>query len=74
MLNFKKQIKMKKYSINIKRAILFFVLALSASCSDNFLDRPSEDGFDSSNFYSSDEQVVRSTSALYGKIWGLIFH
>jgi hypothetical protein len=64
---------MKKNIINIKGAILFFVLALSASCSDNFLDRPSEDGFDSSNFYASDEQVTRSTSAMYGKIWAPFF-
>lgn len=60
---------MKKNIINIKGTILFFVLALSFSCSDDFLDRPSEDGFDTSNFYTSDDQVSRSTSVLYGKIW-----
>lgn len=64
---------MKKNSINIKGAILFFVLILSTSCSDSFLDRPSEDTFDASNFYSSDEQVIRSTSAMYGKIWAPFF-
>jgi hypothetical protein len=64
---------MKKNSITIKGAILFFVLILSTSCSDNFLDRPSEDTFDASNFYSSDEQVKSSTSAMYGKIWAPFF-
>lgn len=61
---------MKKYIINFKTIALFSIVALSSSsCSDEFLDRPSEDNYTIDNFYSTDEQVRASAYPLYGKLW-----
>ncbi len=60
---------MKKY-INIKTLVLFVILGFAiTSCSEDFLDRPSEDSYSSDNFYSSDEQVARTTYGMYGAMW-----
>lgn len=65
---------MKKYILNIKTVVFFAVLGLSTTgCSDNFLDRPSEDSYVSDQFYSTDEQVQRSTYGMYGKMWAPFF-
>ncbi len=61
---------MKKYIINFKTIALFTIVALSSSsCSDDFLNRPSEDNYTADNFYSTDEQVRASAYPLYGKLW-----
>jgi starch-binding outer membrane protein, SusD/RagB family len=61
---------MKKYIINIKTLVLVLTLGLGASsCSDEFLDRPSEDSYVSDQFYSTDEQVQRTTYGMYGRMW-----
>lgn len=60
---------MKKI-LNKKGVLLMLALSLvMASCSDEFLDRPIEDGFNIDEFYSSDAQVAASTNALYGRVW-----
>lgn len=60
---------MKIYKINLKNIALAVMLVLSASCSDDYLDRPTEDGYVSDNFYTSDEQVQRTTYGMYGRMW-----
>ena len=60
---------MKKY-ININTLVLFLTLGLlTTSCSEDFLDRPSEDSYSSGEFYNSDEQVARTTYGMYGAMW-----
>ncbi|RED23804.1 putative outer membrane starch-binding protein [Flavobacterium cutihirudinis] len=60
---------MKKY-INIKTLVLFATLGLATtSCSEDFLDRPSEDSYSSTEFYNTDEQVTRTTYGMYGAMW-----
>lgn len=60
---------MKKY-INIKTLVLCLTLGLATtSCSEDFLDRPSEDSYSSDEFYNSDEQVTRTTYGMYGAMW-----
>ena len=60
---------MKIYKINLKSLAVLLLLALSASCSDDYLDRPTQDGYVSDNFYTSDEQVQRTTYGMYGRMW-----
>jgi hypothetical protein len=60
---------MKKHEINFKLLVLSLVIMLSTSCSQDFLDRPSEDGFNTTNFYSSDLQVSSTTLPFYGRSW-----
>lgn len=45
------------------------VIFLSSACSDEFLNRPSEDSYTMDNFYSSNEQIDASVTPFYGKIW-----
>ncbi|WP_348798738.1 RagB/SusD family nutrient uptake outer membrane protein [Flavobacterium adhaerens] len=60
---------MKKY-INIKALVLSLTVGFTiTSCNDDFLDRPSEDSYSSDEFYSSDEQVARTTYGMYGAMW-----
>lgn len=64
---------MKKY-INIKTLVVFLTLGLATtSCSEDFLDRPSEDSYSSDQFYSTDEQVARTTYGMYGAMWAPYF-
>jgi hypothetical protein len=65
---------MKIYKINFKNIALVAVMALSASCSDSYLDRPTEDNYVSDNFYSSDEQVQRTTYGMYGRMWAPFYN
>lgn len=65
---------MKKNILNIKTVVFFAILGLSTTgCSDNFLDRPIEDSYVSDQFYSTDEQVQRSTYGMYGRMWAPFF-
>ncbi|HSD08479.1 RagB/SusD family nutrient uptake outer membrane protein, partial [Flavobacterium sp.] len=64
---------MKKY-INIKTLVIFLTLGLATtSCSEEFLNRPSEDSYSSDEFYSTDEQVARTTYGMYGAMWAPYF-
>lgn len=45
------------------------VLLIIGSCSDDFLDRPIEDGFAASSFFKTEDQVESSTNALYLRPW-----
>lgn len=64
---------MKIYKINFKSVALCVLLTLSASCSEDYLDRPTQDGYVSDNFYTSDEQVQRTTYGMYGRMWAPFF-
>ncbi|MBZ4042999.1 RagB/SusD family nutrient uptake outer membrane protein [Flavobacterium hibisci] len=59
---------MKRYRYSLITLFIVLVLA-TTSCSEEFLDRPSEDGYTIDNFYSTDEQVIASTAPMYGKMW-----
>lgn len=64
---------MKKY-IKIKTLVVFLTLGLAtSSCSEDFLDRPSEDSYSSDQFYNTDEQVERTTYGMYGAMWAPYF-
>lgn len=65
---------MKIYKINFKSiAAVFVLLAMATSCSEDYLDRPTQDGYVSDNFYTSDEQVQRTTYGMYGRMWAPFF-
>ncbi|MDD5149815.1 MAG: RagB/SusD family nutrient uptake outer membrane protein [Flavobacterium sp.] len=56
----------------INKRIIFMLLALSfmLSCQDSFLDRPSQSGTSTDNFYQTKEDLRLATAALYGgKPW-----
>ena len=54
---------------NIFKGAMVGVLALSmASCQD-FLNRPTEDGYNVSNFYKNDAQVEQGVNYLYNSPW-----
>ena len=54
---------------NIFKGAIAGVLALSlASCQD-FLNRPTEDGYNVDNFYLNDEQVEQGVNFLYNSPW-----
>ncbi len=54
---------------NIIKGMMVGVLALSlASCQD-FLDRPSEDSYNTSNFYQNDAQCLQGVNYLYNSPW-----
>ena len=55
--------------INIFKGAMVGVLALSmASCQD-FLNRPTEDSYNVSNFYKTDEQLEQGVNYLYNSPW-----
>ena len=60
---------MKNFFNIYKLSILAVVLFVSASCSDEFLDRPSEDGISLDSYYSSDAQVAAATNGMYSRTW-----
>ncbi|WP_031428263.1 RagB/SusD family nutrient uptake outer membrane protein [Flavimarina sp. Hel_I_48] len=57
--------------INRTTIILFVVgtFSIMSSCSEDFLERPPEDGIALDNFYSSEEELVANTNALYDSPW-----
>lgn len=58
---------MKLYNIKSLACVAFLGLALT-SCED-FLDRPTEDGYDTSSYYSNDEQCRAGVNYLYNSPW-----
>ena len=58
---------MKLYNFKSIACIAFMGLALS-SC-DDYLDRPTEDGYDTSNYYSNDAQCRAGVNYLYNSPW-----
>tara|TARA_R110002012_G_scaffold164510_1_gene326910 strand:- start:17007 stop:18563 length:1557 start_codon:yes stop_codon:yes gene_type:complete len=61
---------MKMKNIKINRLLLFSVsIFMLFSCSEEFLQRPPEDGIALDNFYSSEEELIANTNSLYGSVW-----
>lgn len=60
----KKFLKIYKWS-----GLSFLVLLLSASCSEDFTNRPSEDSISLDAYYSSNDQVTAATNGLYSRTW-----
>lgn len=53
---------------NILKMLLIPVLFLLASCED-FLDRPTEDGYTTSGFYQNDQQCLQAVNPIYNSPW-----
>lgn len=56
----------------VKKVNLFLVtviLVFPSSCTNEFTDRPSEDQISLDSYYSSNEQVVTATNAMYNRTW-----
>jgi hypothetical protein len=58
---------MKIYNLKALTCATFIGLILS-SCSD-YLDHPTEDSYDTSNYYSSDAQCRAGVNYLYNSPW-----
>ncbi len=59
---------MKKYNI-IKFIFASLVLLIGLSACEDFLDRPTEDGYNISNFYQTDEQCFQAVNPIYNSPW-----
>ena len=55
--------------INLKNICVIFTAVFVVSCSNDFLDRPSQSEISSENFYQTKEELRLATAALYGKPW-----
>ena len=56
--------------INLKTICVLFAVFFAASCSDDFLDRPSLSEINTENFYKTKEEMRLATAGLYGgRIW-----
>ena len=49
-------------------ALLLVIILATASC-ENFLDRPSEDGYTTGMFYQNDTQLEQGINYLYNSPW-----
>lgn len=54
---------------NIKYVALAAVFCMGATSCDDFLDRPTEDNYNQSNFYQNDTQCVQGVNFLYNSPW-----
>ena len=54
---------------NIFKGAIAGVLALSLVSCQDFLNRPTEDGYNVDNFYQNDEQVEQGVNFLYNSPW-----
>jgi hypothetical protein len=60
---------MKKFLNGYKLLASLAILGLSMSCSEEFTDRPSEDGISLDAYYSSNAQVESATNGMYSRTW-----
>ena len=54
---------------NIKSIAFLAFMGLALSSCDDYLDRPTEDGYDTSNYYSTDAQCRAGVNYLYNSPW-----
>ena len=54
---------------NLIFLVLVAVIAFSASSCEDFLNRPTEDNYNESNFYQNDEQCIQGVNYLYNSPW-----
>ena len=69
MLNSKSTCLRQKITIMKNKIIILFLLFLSASCSESFLDNAPEDSLVVDNYYNTNEQVMSAGAPLYGYPW-----
>ncbi|MDR3217949.1 MAG: RagB/SusD family nutrient uptake outer membrane protein [Dysgonamonadaceae bacterium] len=60
---------MKKFNIIKQTILLSSILALCLVSCEDFLDRPTEDGYNVDNFYLTDEQCFQAVNPLYSSPW-----
>ena len=60
---------MKKYLNRYKLLAVLAIVGLAISCTEDFTDRPSEDGISLDSYYSNDEQVASATNGMYSRTW-----
>ena len=51
------------------KIVIFIPILLLFGCSKDFLNRPPKDSIVDASFYSTDNEVLASTSLLYNKVW-----
>ena len=54
---------------NIKYIAVAVITALTMSSCDDFLDRPTEDSYNTDNFYQTPDQCLSSVNYLYNSPW-----
>lgn len=54
---------------NIIKAAMVGMLAFGLSSCEDFLNRPSEDSYNTANFYQNDEQCIQGVNYLYNSPW-----
>ena len=54
---------------NLKYGVLAVALAMGVSACDNFLDRPTIDNYNTSNYYETDDQCISGVNYLYNSPW-----
>ena len=54
---------------NIKYVALAAIFGMGVTSCDDFLDRPTEDNYNQSNFYQNDTQCVQGVNFLYNSPW-----
>ena len=54
---------------NIKYWAFAAVLGMGATSCEDFLDRPTEDNYNVSNFYQNDEQCIQGVNYMYNSPW-----
>ncbi|MDI1255601.1 MAG: RagB/SusD family nutrient uptake outer membrane protein [Flavobacterium sp.] len=60
---------MKNFFNAYKLAGIAMLLLISASCSEDFTNRPPEDALSLDAYYSSNEQVASATNGMYSRTW-----
>ncbi|KAA6341536.1 RagB/SusD family nutrient uptake outer membrane protein [termite gut metagenome] len=59
---------MKKHN-EVKYIFLFSVLSLMLASCEDFLNRPTEDGYNVDNFYQTNEQCYQAVNPIYSSPW-----
>lgn len=54
---------------NLGLAVAAGLLTIMVSCSEDFTNRPAEDGISLDDYYSTNEQVISATNGMYARTW-----
>lgn len=60
---------MKRYFKTMKLLSVAVLIIGLASCSEDFTNRPSEDGISLDSYYATNEQVESATNGMYSRTW-----
>lgn len=61
--------KIVKFFSKYKLLVLTISILILSSCTEDFTNRPSEDGISLDAYYSTNEQVASATVAMYNRTW-----